>query len=87
MLDFLKGRLEIEKLRVFVAEISLNMHIAMHDFFAYSFELLISLRIIQQQVYPKKIHITIIFFLVLLSGHFSVRDELFARGVGGQHNR
>ena len=31
------------------------MHIAMHDFFAYSFELLISLRIIQQQVYPKKI--------------------------------
>ena len=71
MLDFLKGRLEIEKLRVFVAEISLNMHIAMHDFFAYSFELLISLRIIQQQVYPKKIHITIIFFVFVIRSFLS----------------
>ena len=71
VLDFLKGRLEIEKLRVFVAEISLNMHIAMHDFFAYSFELLISLRIIQQQVYPKKIHITIIFFVFVIRSFLS----------------
>ena len=47
------------------------MHIAMHDFFAYSFELLISLRIIQQQVYPKKIHITIIFFVFVIRSFLS----------------
>ena len=71
VLDFLKGRLEIEKLRVFVAEISLNMRTAMHDFFVYGFELLISLRIIQQQVYPKKIHITIIFFVFVVRSFLS----------------
>ena len=47
------------------------MHIAMHDFFAYSFELLISFRIIQQQVYPKKIHITIIFFVFVIRSFLS----------------
>lgn len=47
------------------------MHIAMHDFFVYSFELLISLRIIQQQVYPKKIHITIMFFVFVVRSFLS----------------
>ena len=61
----------MQKLRVFVVEISLNMHITMHDFFVYSFELLISLRIIQQQVYPKKIHITIIFFVFVVRSFLS----------------
>ena len=60
----------MQKLRVFVPEISLNMHIAMHNFFVYSFELLISLRIIQQ-VYPKKIHITIIFFVFVVRSFLS----------------
>ena len=60
----------MQKLRVFVAEISLNMHIAMHNFFVYGFELLISLRIIQQ-VYPKKIHITIIFFVFVVRSFLS----------------
>ena len=60
----------MQKLRVIVAEISLNMHIAMHNFFVYSFELLISLRIIQQ-VYPKKIHITIIFFVFVVRSFLS----------------
>ena len=60
----------MQKLRVFVAEISLNMHIAMHNFFVYSFESLISLRIIQQ-VYPKKIHITIIFFVFVVRSFLS----------------
>ena len=61
----------MQKLRVFVAEISLNMHIAMRDFFVNSFELLISLRIIQQQVYPKKILITIIFFVFVVRSFLS----------------
>ena len=61
----------MQKLRVFLAEISLNMHIAMHNFFLYGFELLISLRIIQQQVYPKKIHITITFFVFVVRSFLS----------------
>lgn len=61
----------MQKLRVFVPESSLNMHIAVHDFFVYNFELLISLRIIQQQVYPKKIHITIMFFVFVVRSFLS----------------
>ena len=41
------------KTKSFGEEISLNMHIAMHDFFAYSFELLISLRIFNKFIQRK----------------------------------
>ena len=61
----------MQKLRVFLAEISLNLHIAKHNFFVYGFELLISLRIIEQQVYPKKIHITITFFVFVIRSFLS----------------